>query len=97
MPKLWRLLIGCGLTLGATWWWNAELSSRLGREIAREATTECLLNFGTGNCGNLWFVGLHQTNQIASLIFYGGIVTVLSCLFSRKPTSGDQQNQQTPP
>ena len=64
-------LIGILIAVAAYVWWSSELS-RLGPD-ASKAAFACLIRFGTGACGTLWWVGLHQTNQIASLIFYGGI------------------------
>ena len=32
------------------------------------------MNFGSGECTQLWFVGLKQSNLIASLIFYGSLL-----------------------
>jgi len=50
-------------------WWHSEVKAFLGDKGA-EHSARCIYNFGTGDCVNFWLVGLHQTNQIASLFFY---------------------------
>ena len=72
----------CLSILSAVWWQN-ELTSLLG-EQALQAGFSCLVTAATGDCSKLWFVGLHQDNEIASLAFYGGIALALYGLVPRK-------------
>lgn len=59
------------LTYG--WWYNELGSSLLGAQ-ATQLAFQCILNGGTGDCHNLWLVGLHETNQFASMFFYIGLL-----------------------
>ena len=88
--RLSRALIVTGLLVagGAAIWWYAELTGRLGSFPAWDAM-RCLAQAGTGNCGLLWFAGLHASNQIASLLFYAGVVAVIFGAFLRPSADED--------
>jgi hypothetical protein len=53
-------------------WWHSEIAARVGEKFAR-GSFHCLIVAGTGDCASLWWIGLHQENQIASLVFFGAI------------------------
>ena len=92
------ILLGLAAAIGSIVWWQAELSDVLGPNTS--GGFECLLNFGTGECHQLWFVGLHQTNQIASLIFYGGVAAIIAGLATQRPrstTEADEKPERRPP
>jgi hypothetical protein len=57
-------------------WWRSEVANWLGDQGAR-GSFHCLVFVGTGNCRQLWWIGLHQTNQFASIAFWAAIVTAI--------------------
>lgn len=65
-------LLGIAGAIIVPYWWNSEVAARIGDQGAR-GTFHCLLIFGTGDCVKLWWVGLHETNQFASLVFWGAV------------------------
>jgi hypothetical protein len=70
-PK--TLMAGGAAVAGLTAiWWDSEVAGRVG-VVQVDGFMSCLMNFGTGSCGKLWFIGLHQENQVASLIFWVAI------------------------
>jgi hypothetical protein len=71
--KLPVILIGAVVAIGFALWWQDEISGFVGAD-AETYGLRCLIRAGTGNCRDLWFIGMHQTNQIASLGFYAGIL-----------------------
>lgn len=62
----WGGLLGAFLIVG---WWHSEVASRVGDALA-EGSLNCLITMGAGSCAQLWWIGLHQENQIASVLFY---------------------------
>lgn len=65
--------LGGAVAIITALWWNGEVTGRLGN-VAFDDTLSCLAKLGGGNCGQLWFVGLHQENQIAGVVFWAGVV-----------------------
>ena len=65
--------LGSAIAILSALWWNGEVTGRLGR-VAPQDAFSCLWKLGSGDCGALWFVGLHQENQIAGLMFWFGVV-----------------------
>ena len=63
-------------------WWHEEVAGRVGR-VAFDDTLSCLAKVGGGNCGGLWFIGLHQENQIAGLVFWAGVILALVGLWRK--------------
>ncbi len=84
--RLGRAIIGAGLALAIDLWWTQEIVGRIGSQASR-ISFSCLVRAGTGNCQALWLAGLHQTNQIASLIFYAAIAFSVWSLASPDPLS----------
>jgi hypothetical protein len=74
------IFIGLAMALGTALWWNRELAGALGPRMDAHGF-RCLVEIGTGDCQRLWFAGLHQTNQIASIVFYAGILMAVFGLF----------------
>jgi hypothetical protein len=70
-----KALTAAGLTIAfmALVWWHNEVKSFLGDQAAQHSA-RCVYNLGTGDCANFWLFGLHQTNQEASALFYGGLL-----------------------
>jgi hypothetical protein len=64
--------IGSAITILTALWWHEEVVGRLGR-VTFGNTLSCLARIGSGDCGSLWFIGLHQENQIAGLVFWLGV------------------------
>lgn len=73
-----RIILGAVVASGTYFWWYWELAGWLGQKDASGIAFPCLVRIGAGECAPLWLLGLHQTNQIASLIFYGGLVLCFS-------------------
>lgn len=84
-PNRFAKLFWIGTVVAAVvaYWWNGEVVGRLGAR-AGGGSFHCLLNFGTGDCSSLWFVGLHSTNQFASLLFWGSAGTAIWALARSK-------------
>jgi hypothetical protein len=70
------IAVGLIITIGFAFWWQSEVRGFVGADVHTYGL-RCLLRAGTGNCQDLWLLGMHQTNQIASLGFYAGILMVL--------------------
>jgi hypothetical protein len=79
--------IGAAIAVLTDLWWYEEVAGRLGKVDARGALS-CLVQLGTGNCSNLWFVGLHQENLIASVVFWGGVAAAVYGLWQLVNTKG---------
>jgi hypothetical protein len=78
--KLPLIVVGVLSSLGAAQWWHSEVFNVFGSRTP-SGGFRCLLLAGTGDCHQLWFVGLHQANITASLIFYAGaLMTIFGCL-----------------
>ncbi len=69
----WGGIIIAALVL--VWWYN-EVTSWLGGR-AGDTAIHCLLVFGLGSCSKLWWVGLHQANQVASVAFYCAVAVAI--------------------
>jgi hypothetical protein len=84
-PSMRKPLIGAGLVISfiSLVWWHNEVKSFLG-DRAAEHSGRCVYNLGTGDCANFWLAGLHQTNQEASALFYGGLLMVFFGCFTDK-------------
>ncbi len=74
--------LGIIISFLSAFWWHNELHSFFGEELS-QFSFRCLLNFGTGDCANLWFLGFHQTNQFASVIFYAGLALAFYALSNK--------------
>jgi hypothetical protein len=74
MLSIILIVAGSAIALFTSLWWKSEVAGRVGDGVASEVAFQCLRRLGTGDCEKLWLVGLHQSNQIAGLLFYGGIV-----------------------
>ncbi len=85
--------IGGVIALLIPLWWHEEVVGRVGR-VAFHATFSCLTRIGMGACQKLWFVGLHQENQIAGLIFWAGVALAVSGLW-RKYSQPDRPRKDT--
>jgi hypothetical protein len=57
-------------------WWCNEVTLWLGGR-ASDTAIHCLLVFGLGGCSRLWWIGLHQANQITSVAFYCAIAVAV--------------------
>jgi hypothetical protein len=57
-------------------WWHGEMASFVG-DIAAQGSFHCLTIAGTEDCAALSLFGLHQENQIASLLYYGFLSLVI--------------------
>lgn len=83
------------VAIGTAIWWSREVESFLGKP---SPAFRCLLNIGTGDCAQLWFIGLHSTNQVASLIFYGALAVFGYCAYSLNAASkGPFRKRPDPP
>jgi hypothetical protein len=71
--KLPLIVVGAIVTIGFAIWWQSEVRGFVGAD-AHIYGLRCLIRAGTGDCQDLWLLGMHQTNQIASLGFYAGIL-----------------------
>lgn len=90
--KIPLIVMGVILSAGTAFWWDSELAGMLGSRIGSQSF-HCLINVGTGDCQQLWFAGLHATNQIAAGFFYLGIVMAVFGLFmgsQKYPDDGDE-------
>ena len=67
---------GLFLAIGTAAWWHEELVGWIGN-VGLVWSLRCLATFGTGECEKLWFVGMHQTNQTASIVFWAGVVAMV--------------------
>jgi len=74
--KLLIASVGAIVSLATMIWWHFEVTGIAG-DSPFSRSAECLLKIGTGDCGGLWLVGLHQENQIAGAVFYIGICIAL--------------------
>jgi hypothetical protein len=90
--KIPLMFIGIALAIGTYFWWNDELITMLGNDVS-SSSFRCLVNVGTGDCRKLWYVGLHETNQIASMVFYAGILMAGLGLFMARPRRGADENE----
>ena len=84
MSKLLCVVLGGAIAAASAVWWNSEVAGRVG-SAAFGDTFDCLWRIGSGDCGKLWFVGLHQENQIAGLVFWLGIVLAVIGFWPKAP------------
>jgi hypothetical protein len=70
-------------------WWHGEMAGRLGERAAQDSF-RCLIQVGIGDCASLWWAGLHQENQIASILFFGGIALTIWTLIRAKDPNLDR-------
>lgn len=75
------IILGIIFSFGTALWWNAEVVGRIGESINFSDTSVCLAKIGSGDCQALWFVGLHQENIIAGLVFWLGLIAIVAGIF----------------
>ena len=83
-----RMALGGAIAILTSLWWYYEVAGRLGR-IAFQTTFTCLAKVGAGDCTALWFVGLHQENQIAGVVFWIGVALGISGLWRKHAEAED--------
>lgn len=88
--KVAVIFIGLAIAFGTALWWNREVADAFGPHTDVHSF-QCLAEIGTGDCQRFWFVGLHQTNQTASIVFYAGILmAVFGLLMPRQEPDDDR-------
>lgn len=71
-PKIIAFVVGVGGAILINTWWHSELAWRAGANAA-QSSLHCLIVGGTGDCALLWWLGLHEENEIASVLFYSAL------------------------
>ena len=92
MVRIPLIVIGIALSAGVSFWWDSELTGMLGDRVGSHSLY-CLIRVGTGECQQLWFAGMHATNQIAGIIFYVGVLMVGLGLFIPGQKSSDNDSE----
>jgi hypothetical protein len=92
MIKIPLIVIGLVLSVGTALWWNSELAGMLGDRVGSQSF-RCLIRIGTGDCQQLWFAGMHATNQIAGIVFYIGLLMAGFGLFMPGQNRRDDDNE----
>lgn len=87
--------LGFLVAIGTAAWWHEELVGWIGN-VPFVWSLKCLAMFGTGECEKLWFVGMHQTNQTASLVFWAGAVVAVVGMGARRPQSNQNNSGSGP-
>lgn len=88
---------GLAASLVAAIGWIAALVSldNVHPQQMTDLALQCLVTFAAGKCGILWWAGYHQTNLLASAVFYGGLIAVIIGVFRATPTQSAVTTKRT--